>query len=278
MNFIYLSFPSYSFCRVADDLVDNATSIGEAQHWITQLTQYLDICYKERPEKGLRTAFINANFPDSSKAALLLLPTTYLSSAPLYDLLQGFKMDLNFSSSANPFPIEDESTLEIYGARVAGTVAELCLELVYHHTTKFISKDQRQEIVQAGGRMGIALQYVNISRDIAVDASNGRVYLPSSWLKESGLVPKDVIHDPGSSQIESLRQRLLDNAFRIFGEAKGAIELLPTEARAPMRVVVESYFEIGRILRTPGYITKAGRATVPKMRRLRVAWNALQQR
>ena len=151
-------------------------------------------------------------------------------------------MDLNFSSSANPFPIEDESTLEIYGARVAGTVAELCLELVYHHTTKFISKDLRQEIVRAGGRMGIALQYVNISRDIAVDASNGRVYLPSSWLKESGLVPKDVIHDPGSFQIESLRQRLLDNAFRIFGEAKGAIELLPTEARAPMRVVVERYF------------------------------------
>ena len=269
---------SYSFCRVADDLVDNATSIAEAKNWIVQLTRFLDICYKDvLKESGTRETFIHATFPDSSKAALLLLPTSYLSPAPLYDLLRGFKMDLNFLSSSNPFPIEDESTLETYGARVAGTVAELCLELVYHHTTELVSKGQRQKIVRAGGRMGIALQYVNISRDIAVDASNGRVYLPSSWLKELGLGPKDVINDPGSSQTESLRQRLLDNAMKIFGEAKSAIELLPVEARAPMRVVVESYFEIGRILRTPGYKTKAGRATVPKLRRLRVAWNALQQ-
>lgn len=224
-----------------------------------------------------RETFIHATFPDNSKAALLLLPTSYLSSAPFYDLLRGFKMDLNFLSSSNPFPIIDELTLETYGARVAGTVAELCLELVYHHTTESASKAQREKIVHAGGRMGIALQYVNISRDIAVDASNGRVYLPTSWLNDLGLGPKDIVCNPGSSQAESLRQRLLDDAMKIFGEAKSAIELLPLEARAPMRVVVESYFEIGRILRTPGYKTKAGRATVPKLRRLRVAWNALQQ-
>lgn len=210
-------------------------------------------------------------------AALLLLPTSYLSSAPLYDLLQGFKMDLNFLSSSNPFPIKDESTLETYGARVAGTVAELCLELVYYHTTGFVPKDQRREIVRAGGRMGIALQYVNIARDIAVDASNGRVYLPVSWLDEVGIGPKDVIRDPGNPQTEILRQQLLDVAMRIFDQTKGAIELLPEEARAPMRVVVQSYFEIGRMLRTPGYKIKAGRATVPKLRRLRVAWNALQR-
>ena len=38
---------SYSFCRVADDLVDNATSIPEAQSWINRLTQYLDISYAD---------------------------------------------------------------------------------------------------------------------------------------------------------------------------------------------------------------------------------------
>lgn len=269
---------SYSFCRVADDLVDNATSISEAKNWIHRLIQYLDISYgNELAKIESRESFIYANFPKNCQAALILLPTSYLSPTPLYDLLKGFETDLHFSSRDNPFPIRDENTLETYGARVAGTVAELCIELVYHHTNAYISKAQRQDIVHAGGRMGVALQYVNIARDIAVDASIGRVYLPSSWLKEQDIGPENVISDPGSSKVETLRQRLINNAMTIYTEAREAIEQLPIEARGPMRVAVESYVEIGRVLRTPGYRIKAGRATVPKLRRLRVAWNALGQ-
>jgi 15-cis-phytoene synthase/lycopene beta-cyclase len=44
-----------------------------------------------------------------------------------------------------------------------------------------------------------------------------------------------------------------------------------------MRVAVESYMEIGRVLREDGYTVKEGKATVPKMRRMRVAWNALNE-
>src|SRR5215469_5540905 len=33
----------YSFCRVADDLVDEADSILDARDWITKLREYLDI-------------------------------------------------------------------------------------------------------------------------------------------------------------------------------------------------------------------------------------------
>ncbi|EHK97460.1 putative Bifunctional lycopene cyclase/phytoene synthase [Glarea lozoyensis 74030] len=42
-----------------------------------------------------------------------------------------------------------------------------------------------------------------------------------------------------------------------------------------MRVAVECYMEIGRVLRGKGYVVKRGRATVPILRRLRVAWGAL---
>lgn len=265
----------YSFCRVADDLVDEAGSIGEAKHWIAKLNEYLDITYRGPNLKVERREYLISMFPPSTQAALRLLPTSYLSPTPLYDLLKGFETDLYFSSS-NPFPIRDEPTLQIYGAQVAGTVAESCLELVFHHSQIFTPESQRRRIVQAGGRMGIALQYVNIARDISVDASNGRVYLPTSWLKEEGLTPEDIIKDPISKTAETLRQRLLDSAFEIYDEAKSAIEQLPAEARGPMRVAVESYVEIGRVLRQPGYKVKAGRATVPTFRRLAVAWNALR--
>ena len=210
------------------------------------------------------------------QSALIFLPTEYLSPAPLYDLLKGFEMDLDFSRDT-VFPMQDLNALQLYASRVAATVAESCLELVYHHSCILTPQDKREKIIHAGGSMGIALQYVNIARDVSVDAKIGRVYLPSNWLNELNRSPEDIIKDPGSSEAERLRQRLLDEAAVIYEEVKGAIEELPLEARGPMRVAVESYMEIGRILRKPGYKVKAGRATVPKARRLRVAWNALSR-
>ncbi|KAL9130035.1 MAG: hypothetical protein Q9217_001680 [Psora testacea] len=268
----------YSFCRVADDLVDESESLEEARQWISNLNHYLDLTYGKPSAKkhGSVNEFVQSTFPVSSQAALLMLPTTNLSPTPLYDLVKGFETDLHFSSRNSTFPITDEATLSTYGAQVAGTVAESCLELVYHHSTAINPEAQRRRIVNAGGRMGIALQYVNIARDVAVDAANGRVYIPATWLEQEGLSPENVIEDATSLQVEKLRQRLLDRAMKIYDETKEAIEKLPIEARAPMRVAVESYVEIGRVLRTPGYKVKASRATVPKLRRLYVAWKALR--
>ncbi|KAL8958318.1 MAG: hypothetical protein Q9193_004603, partial [Seirophora villosa] len=267
----------YSFCRVSDDLVDEASSGVEARHWISKLTEFLDICYATKTDKSKRRHdFVAQTFPAKAHSALLLLPTERLSPSPLYDLVKGFETDLAFSSEA-PFPIQDEQTLQIYGSRVAGTVAELCLELAFYHSQERTTEQQQRKIIQSGGWMGIALQYVNISRDIAVDAKNGRVYFPTDWLDSAELRPEDVLQDPSGSRLEALRQRLLDKAMGIYSEAKSAIELLPSGSRAPMRVAVESYVEIGRVLQEGRYELKAGRATVPKARRLRVAWTALRK-
>ena len=265
----------YSFCRVADDLVDDAATTVEAQSWIVKLVRYLDLSYSEK--STLVSDYVTKTFPPFAQAALLLLPTAHLSPTPLYELLKGFETDLHFKSADDPFPIKDQAALELYGARVAGTVAESCIELAYHHTTAPIPGSQRKRIAYAGGRMGIALQYINIARDISVDALNHRVYLPSDWLRACGLRPEDIIRDPSTPKVEFLRQQLLDNAMSIYESSRGAIEQLPPEVRGPMRVAVESYVEIGRVLRKSGYKLKAGRATVPKMRRLRVAWKALNK-
>ena len=269
----------YSFCRVADDLVDDASTSREASEWIQKLRRVLDLkyaCTVEKERKSLHD-YITSNFPSSTHSALLLLPTEYLSPGPLYDLLSGFETDVKFSTVDDTFPIHENCDLETYGGQVAGTVAESCLELVYHHSLDNKAIVDKVESLRAGRRMGIALQYVNIARDIAVDAANRRVYLPTSWLKSEGLRPYDVIESPEDPKVERLRQKLLDQAMSIYDHSKQAIEDLPQEARGPMRVAVESYVEIGRMLRNPGYRIKAGRATVPKTRRLRVAWNALQR-
>lgn len=226
-------------------------------------------------------SYITDNFPPSTQSALRLLPIHILSYIPLYELLEGFKTDLKFHGSASEktrvFPIKSEYDLERYATRVAGTVAELCLELVFYHMSETVSISHREDLVRSGGRMGTALQYVNISRDIKRDAVMGRVYIPTSWLKEEGLEPEDVIENPDGPSIDRLRGKLLQNAFDLYQEAQFAITQIPADARPAMRVAVESYMEIGRVLREKGFKVRNGRATVPTMRRIRVAWNALSE-
>lgn len=249
----------------------------EARRWIRLLREYLDLSYGTSSQKQKVCSFIDQNFPPHARLALVQLPTSYLSSQPLYDLLHGFETDLEFSARTQHPPIQTTADLDLYGARVAGTVAELCLELVFHHSpaASSISRDCQTRLIRAGGVMGVALQYVNISRDIAVDAKIQRVYIPEGWLRAEGMATKDVLDQPAGDRIELMRSKLLDRAFQLYAEARPAIEELPSEARGPMRVAVQSYMEIGRVLRQKGYKVKAGRATVPKWRRIRVAWEAL---
>jgi 15-cis-phytoene synthase/lycopene beta-cyclase len=226
-------------------------------------------------------SYISENFPESARSSLRLLPTHLLPYGPLYDLLEGFKTDLQFlrqdsKNNKQNFPISTFQDLEKYAAQVAGTVAELILELVFVHSD-WGSTCKREQLIEAGGKMGIALQYVNISRDIATDAAIGRVYIPMSWLKEEDLTPEDVLQNPLHPKVELLRQRLLDEAFDVYEEARIPMAQLPDNARSPMRVAVECYMEIGRVLREKGYKVKQGKATVPIVRRLRVAWKALGQ-
>ncbi|KAK3637769.1 hypothetical protein LTR56_011975 [Elasticomyces elasticus] len=296
----------YSFCRVADDLIDNAESSAEAREWVGKLKQYLDHCYggavktkdgreisARDPNQGPATQWVMGQFPRDAQLTLLLLPTERLAKEPLYELLRGFEMDLSFSSSSGSVggPIKSEEDLDTYGARVAGTVALLCIQLVMFHYPGNKSMDEGKRLMKAGHDMGIALQYTNIARDLEVDAKNKRVYVPPGWLKKEKLTPesfvsgilktsaaKGVVSDQDSfflKKVGVVRGRLLDRAFAFYEESKSAIEELPLEARAPMRVAVESYMQIGRELRRPGYKMKGGRATVPVGKRLWVGWRAL---
>jgi 15-cis-phytoene synthase / lycopene beta-cyclase len=268
---------------VADDLVDNADTESTAKEWIRKLSHYLDLAYASKEARIISKEpdihhYITDNFPESAQSALRLLPTHLLPFGPLYDLLEGFKTDLEFNPNIlSNAPIETEHDLENYAAHVAGTIAELILELVFCHTPSTTSSPQREHLVRSSGRMGIALQYINIARDISVDATLGRVYLPTTWLKAENLTPQDVLSKPDLLEVARLRNRLLGKAFGLYRECQPAMKQLPKDARAPMRVAVESYMEIGRVLKRRRYKVVEGRATVPVGRRLVVAWRALRE-
>ncbi|KAF2861473.1 Lycopene beta-cyclase [Piedraia hortae CBS 480.64] len=292
----------YSFCRLADNYVDNAKSTKEAKVWIGKFRRYLDLCYsgghkqpngavvdpKDR-NQGQAIMFAMRQFPPQAHLTLLLLPTQYLDKEPLYELLRGFEMDLAFTPSLATGPIKTESDLDLYGARVAGTVAHLCIQLVLYHDPG-TSEGSAKRMMAAGRDMGLALQYVNVARDLSRDAQDGRLYLPPTWLRAESLSSNACIStlrsmvDPASSaevdksvrqKIEKLRSRLLNRAFAFYESSRDEIENLPRSGRAAMRVAVESYMQIGKELQNDNVKIKAGQATVPLGKRLLVGWRAL---
>lgn len=274
---------------MADDLIDNATTEQEINAWVSKLVQYLDFHYvrnKEAQESIRRQEidqaklkkFIEQEFPASARSALKLLPTHILPGEPLYLLIDGFRMDSQFNVERDDrFPVKDEDDLIAYSRRVAGTVGELCVALIVHHCGTFLTSEQINDLLDSSREMGIALQYVNIARDITTDAKISRVYLPKSWLKEEGLTPEMVIENTSRPEIARLRERLLSKAFSMYRHSRPIMQCIPQQARGPMIVAVENYMEIGRVLREREFleVKDPRRATVPAVRRLWVAAKAL---
>jgi len=278
----------YGFCRVADDLIDDAASASEAEAWIGHFTTFLDTAYSNTKSSSEFEKALTP-FPSQAQTILRYLPVDKLPSQPLYQLLEGFQMDLAFSKETSPKspPIQTEQDLENYATCVAATIGELCISLVYaHDPDKHITgaHDDRDDCTQAGIRMGRALQYINIVRDVTTDAETGRCYIPAQWLRS---VKKPSTAAAQGAEILSCRKRILDIAFQSYEQNRDAIEKLPHYARGGIRVAVESYIEIGRVLRKRIQKNepldfagggKAGRASVPKLRRVWIGWRTMAGR
>jgi 15-cis-phytoene synthase/lycopene beta-cyclase len=261
-------------------LVDEAPSREKAQESIKEASQVLNWRFSTKsPKKPLYDYLKDKKGPNSSPLldSIALLPASRISLGPLLELLSGFEMDLLFSPEDQEFPIETEADLEVYAHRVAGTVAAGLLELVFSHSEIKYSAAQQEKIINAGQKMGQALQYVNIARDIKRDAAIKRVYIPSSWLKTKGLTPTDVIERPEDPALATFESQMLAKADSAHRSSVEAIDQLPKDVRGPIKTTVESYMMIGQMVRKArqGSIKIEGKLKVPLWRRLTLAWREM---
>ncbi|KAJ6172449.1 Bifunctional lycopene cyclase/phytoene synthase [Penicillium chermesinum] len=273
--------------KIVDDLVDEAPDRETARANVQETSQVLHWRFSTKRSWMPLYNYVESERVDSKVGvssplitSIALLPVSRLTINPLLELLSGFEMDLGFCAEEGQFPIRTEEDLEVYAYRVAGTVAASLLELVFaHYGLESINADasKQSSIIQAGEKMGQALQYVNIARDIKRDAEIGRVYIPTSWLHEIGSSPSDVIARPEDPKFAALEERMLQKADRMYEESVSSIDQLPREARGPVKTTVESYMTIGAMVRERrrnGAPVK-GKLKVPLWRRLGRAWKEM---
>jgi len=239
----------YAFCRRADDAIDLAPA-GRHAEAIARLRSELDAVYGGRPAGDpVLDAFAEV-------AQDCRIPLDYPA-----ELIAGLEMDALGTRYATL------GELQLYCYRVAGVVGlMMCHVLGLHH----------QRALPRAVHLGVAMQLTNICRDVAEDWQLGRLYLPADMLREEG-APGLASQLGGPFPAEARRpvarvvRRLLAEADCFYASADRGILDLPARGALAVRIARLVYAAIGEQLAAQGHDPLAGRAVVPRRKKLALA-------
>jgi phytoene synthase len=200
----------YAFCRAVDDIADSAMPEAEKRHFLMQWRRKI-----AAPDCAL------------SRELALARERFALPTAECDAMIAGMETD-----AADRLRLADETALETYCRRVAGSVGAMAVRIF-----------GAPEAEGFGIALGRTFQLVNILRDIDEDALRERVYLPLDLLAAHG------IDGEAASAAEIVRHPRFAGACRPLvarardGFARAEVEIARLDERTllPARVMMWGY-------------------------------------
>jgi farnesyl-diphosphate farnesyltransferase len=105
--------------------------------------------------------------------------------------------------------LQTAADLDEYTYLVAGCVGEFWTRLCFRHVRNFTDRSEDQMLV-FGKRYGMALQLINVLRDVGSDLRAGRCYFPEHELKAAHLSPSQILAE--ADRFGAVHQRWLGKA------------------------------------------------------------------
>ena len=239
----------YAFCRLVDDLADEAESTAQAHEDLGQVQEELR---GRRAPRPMIDAFVG------------MADRCGLDLTHAHELMRGVLSDLE------EVRVSDDRELMRYSYRVAGTVGLMMCPVLG-------VEDPEASVFALD--LGVAMQLTNICRDVLEDARMGRVYLPRRRLEACGTSPEAILaEDPAADlPVRSVVQDLLRMAERYYRSADRGLAFIPFKPRVAIMVASRVYREIGRKLLRHDCRALAGRTVVSGPNKALVAAGALAQ-
>jgi 15-cis-phytoene synthase len=241
----------YAWCRYCDDAIDGETlGFRDASPREGREAQLARL---EQLRAATHAALEGRETGDPVFAALRRvvqehsIPHVY----PL-ELLEGFAMDVEGRR------YETLHDVFSYCYHVAGVVG-----LMMSH----VMGVRDEAMHRRAADLGIALQLTNIARDVLEDASVGRVYLPLSWLRISGVEPDELADPRHRDALASCAACLLGEAELYYASADLGIERLPFRSAWAVAVARGVYKEIGSLVLARGRDAWESRCVVSSPRK-----------
>lgn len=227
----------YAFCREVDDIADDpAMNVSDKRARLGDWRREIDRLYEGRP---------------TFSAAIALQAPVRAFDLPKNEFLmmiEGMEMD-----AAGPIVAPSMETLFAYTRRVAGSVGLLSMPV--------FGAPKGEASDRFALSLGDALQLTNILRDVAEDATIGRVYLPRELLEKHGapmnaaavgraLARRSSISADNASgdsdgglkpALQGVARELADIAAQKFSGARAALQSLDWRTVRPALLMMGAY-------------------------------------
>ena len=195
----------YAFCRTCDDYSDDDLELQQKLDSLEQQRRLLHEAYEGRPATPEFLAL-------KDTVERYGIPRQYFD-----EIIDGVSMDLTVSRYAT----FDE--LYKYCYRVASVVGLVCIEVFGYSDPK--AKEHAVDL-------GIAMQLVNIMRDVREDAERDRIYLPQDEMERFGYSEADLFAGVVNGPFNELMRLQSQRAREHFEKGGRLLPLLSPRARA----------------------------------------------
>jgi len=127
------------------------------------------------------------------------------------------------------------------------------------------------EVCRGAQALAEAMQLTNFLRDVGEDLDRGRIYLPLEDLASFGVDEQSILDRRPSAEFKNLMRFEIARARSLYALADTAIEMLPVQARKPVRLASCLYSRILRKIEEHDYDVFGRRARTTKVEKLRLA-------
>ena len=236
-------YAGYSFCRLADDIVDEGDYGDAAADALDSLTLKLADAYNGKSDGEMWMALGDT------------LHRYPIDRQHLLDVVEGCRMDLNGTN------YETFDDLVKYCKLVASATGLALIEV-------FGYEDERA--VEYATDLGIALQLTNILRDITDDLEIGRVYLPSNEMAEYGVSIDDISDKRVTPEFINFMKFQVSRARKYLDSGKRLFPLLDRQSRYCPQTMVSVYETLLDQIESINYDVLNNRVSLSKFQKFRL--------
>jgi squalene synthase HpnC len=234
----------YAYARMADDFADEERSIAKLDEWEKEL----DLAYAGSPRHAVFVALADT------------LRRYQIPREPFVDLLRAFRSDVNFQG----FDTIDD--LLGYARCSANPVGRLVLYLFGYRDAE---RQHLSDLVCSG------LQLANFWQDIAIDFSNGRIYLPRRDMDRFGVSVDDLRERRMTPGFVSMMRHEVEYARAMLIEGAALNRLVDRQLRRDILMFAGGGLAILRAVERAGFDVFRMRPSLGKLDYVRIGLHAL---
>lgn len=211
----------YDWCRRADEVCDSDDPRRSQSERLSLLRAFGAEVQQLREPGFMPTSAIDLELQKTLRA----WPS--ISDQPFMDMLSGMDTELQVDRFSKFDP-----DLRRYAYCVAGTVGLMVLPVLGVSSP---SKEVSDRAIQ----LGVAIQLVNILRDVGDDSNRGRIYLPKEDLERFGVSEDDILQKRLTPAYQQLIHFQIGRTRAILVEARNGVQALPQQSQLVVLAIVQ---------------------------------------